>query len=339
MSRINARTPWINLGLVVFATLFSLALVETASRFIYPVSAGSRLTTGDGRNLTSWNEPGTTYRQVASEYNAITTISSKGYRVPDVAGNPDIVFIGDSYTFGVGLNDEETFPFQYASAKKAACANLALPGSGTGEEVDRLEKALSDWGWRPRHVKLFMFAMTTSIAGGNDIIDNLEYGAGNASEQRRQKPVEGKSALWSGIYNMLRFQVLASSNLARILKFHIGTQVRSIVTHGIDTQTLTKSLDVTRRQLMRLQTLSQTHGFTYEIFLIHPVQDIVRGTASQTHQALQSISPAPIQGTAQLFIKNPASYYYAYDGHLNPRGSMAIARFLISREKSDPHKK
>lgn len=327
------------MGIVVFATLLSLAVVEMASRFAYPVSAGPRLTTGDGRNLTSWNEPGQTYRQVASEYDAVTTISNKGYRVPEVAGNPDIVFIGDSYAFGVGLNDEETFPFQYAAAKKAACANLALPGSGTGEEVDRLEKALFDWDWRPRHVKLFMFAMTTSIAGGNDIIDNLEYGEKNTSEQRQQTPAEGQSNLWSRIYNILRFQVLTSLNLARILKFHFGTQVRSIVTHGIDSQTLTKSLDVTRRQLLRLQTLSQTHGFTYEIFLIHPVQDIVRGTAPQTHRVLQSISPVQIEGTAQLFTKNPASYYYAYDGHLNARGSAAIARFLISREKSDPHKK
>ncbi len=111
--------------------------------------------------------------------------------------------------------------------------------------------------------------------------------------------------------------------------------MRSVVTLSIDIQLLKHSLEVTRRLLLRLQTLSQEYGFTYEIFLIHPVQDIIMGTADQTHQALQSVSPVPIWETAQLFAENPVSYYYAYDGHLNVRGSAAIAQFLFSRENKN----
>jgi hypothetical protein len=327
------RTPWVNLGLLVCATAFSLALMEITSRFVYPVSAGPEFITPDGSGLASWNDPGRTYRQVSREYDAITTITSKGYRIPEVRGNPTVIFIGDSYTFGVGLSDKETFPFQYALSKKETCANLALPGWGTGEAIDRLEEALSDWGWRPRHVMLFMFAMTTSMAGGNDIVDNLAYRGKDRSDRLQKTVAQRQSTLWSKIYNYLRFQVLSFSNLARILKFHLGSQVRSVVTLRIDEQQLKQSLEMTRRQLLRLQYLSNVHGFSYEIFLIHPVQDIMRGTADHTHQALQRISPVPIRDTAQLFLKNPAAYYYAYDGHLNANGSAAIAKFLLSGKK------
>lgn len=327
------RTPWINFGLLLCATAFSLALMEMTSRFVYPISAGPKFITSDGRELNSWNEPGRTYRQVSSEYNAITNITGKGYRIPEVQGNPDVIFIGDSCTFGVGLGDKETFPFQYALSKKVTCANLASPDWGTGEEIDRLEEALSDWGWRPRHVMLFMFAMTTSMAGGNDIVDNLAYGRKDRSDRLLKRVAQKQSTLWGNIYNYLRYQVLFSSNLARILKFHLGSQVRSAVSLRIDEQPLKQSLELTRRQLLRLQHLSDVYGFSYEIFLIHPVQDIVRGTADHTQQALQSISPVPIWDTAHLFSKNPTDYYYAYDGHPNARGSAAIAQFLLSRNK------
>jgi hypothetical protein len=310
-----------------------LAFIEIASRFVYPVSAGPKFITSDGGDLASWKEPGRTYRQVSSEYDAITTITSKGYRIPEVQGNPDVIFIGDSYTFGVGLGDKETFPFQYALSKKVTCANLATPGWGTGEEIDRLEEALSDWGWRPRHVMLFMFAMTTSMAGGNDIVDNLAYGGSDKSSGQQETVTQRQSTLWSVLYDYTRFQVLSFSNLARILKFHLGSQVRSVVTLGIDEQQLKQSLDLTRRQLLRLQQLSDLYSFSYEIFLIHPLQDIVRGTADHTYQALQRISPVPIWDTAQFFLKNPVVYYYPYDGHLNVHGSAAILQFLLSRNK------
>ncbi len=178
------RPTWINLGLLVCSTALSLVLLETVSRFVYSVSAGPQFITSNGSKLKSWTEPGQTYRQVSIEYDAVTNITMKGYRIPEVRGNPEVIFIGDSYTFGVGLSDNETFPFQYGLSRSVSIANLAQPGWGTGEEIDRLEQVLADWGWRPRCVKLFMFAMTTSVAGGNDIVDNLAYNKDQALRER-----------------------------------------------------------------------------------------------------------------------------------------------------------
>ncbi|MFZ3047998.1 MAG: hypothetical protein WA151_18950, partial [Desulfatirhabdiaceae bacterium] len=178
-----------------------------------------------------------------------------------------------------------------------------------------------------------IFAMTTSNAGGNDIVDNLEYS--NVSDLTRLQHPELKQnkSIGTRIYNYCRGEILQASNLARILKFHAGSQVRSVVTLQIDPQRLQQSLKVTRHQLLRLQHLSLKFNFTCDLFLIHPIQDIIRNTAEHTHQTLQEISPFPILDTAPVFSINPSFYYYAYDGHLNAYGSAAIAQFMVSLEK------
>ena len=107
----------------------------------------------------------------SNEYNAIPTITNKGHRVPGVEGNPDVVFPGDSFTYGYGLSDEQTFASLYCKRLNLECVNLGIPGSGTLRQVERLEQYLDRYGWRPREVKLFFFGMSSSSAG-NDFVDN-----------------------------------------------------------------------------------------------------------------------------------------------------------------------
>ena len=54
-------------------------------------------------------------------------------------------------------------------------------------------------------------------------------------------------------------------------------------------------LTATGLQLTRLQALARRYGFAYEIYLIHPVQDIVRGTHEETPGATLRDIPGPDQ--------------------------------------------
>ena len=103
----------------------------------------------------------------------MTTITAGGYRAPEARRNPAFVFIGDSFTFGQGLSDAETFPAIFCRALAASCANLGVPGASTTSAIDRLEHYLSEEQWRPHHVLLFMLAMTEFMGEGNDLYDNL----------------------------------------------------------------------------------------------------------------------------------------------------------------------
>jgi len=117
--------------------------------------------------------PGTTFRLKTIDYDAVTTITDKGYRVPEVKGNPDIIFLGDSFTYGVGLNNEETFVYIFCKKMNISCANLGMSGSGTISQLNRLERFLKQYNWRPKEVKLFIFAMTDFLSHGNDLSDIL----------------------------------------------------------------------------------------------------------------------------------------------------------------------
>ena len=89
----------------------------------------------------------------------------------------------------------------------------------------------------------------------------------------------------------------------------------------------------TEANLERLDALSKRIGFDYTVHLIVPVQDLILGSEGKTQETLQRVSPRPVVPTAQVFTGRPQDYYYAFDGHINAKGSRLIGEFLIERER------
>ena len=326
----------IRAGLVLASLLFAVLVAEGLSRIFVPISDLRENIGLDGERIRDFTEPGAVYRQVSNEYDALTTISARGHRIPEVQGNPDIVFIGDSFTFGYGLADDETFVSIYCRERGLSCANLGLPGSGTLRQVERLEEFLLRWNWRPREVRLFFFAMSGSFSAGNDFVDNYsrelrmrQAAAGVAPGPGGPAPREaGTGERLIGLQSFL----LRHSNLLRLLKFYAGPLIKSLIVAEPGGERMDIALDGTRGALARLDELSRREGFAYEIFLIVPVQDILRGTHAETPATLNGVAPKPAIPTAQLFAETPARFYFPFDGHLNPDGNRRLAEFLVSRD-------
>ena len=78
-------------------------------------------------------------------------VASRGERSPD---QPDILILGDSFTWGHGVEGDETFALKTISALGASGANLALAGYGTTQSLQMLR--------RNRHLapKLIIFPLT-----------------------------------------------------------------------------------------------------------------------------------------------------------------------------------
>ena len=129
--------------------------------------------------------------------------------------------------------------------------------------------------------------------------------------------------------------LLRHSNLMRLLKFYAGPLVKSLIIAEPGEQRMAIALDATRSALARLDALSRERGFEYSIYLIVPVNDILRGTQDQTLATLNGVAPKPAIATAQLYGDSPAQYYYAFDGHLNPEGNRLLADFLVARDGAD----
>lgn len=327
----------IRAGLMLASLLFAVLVAEGLSRVFVPLSDLRENIALDGTRIEDYLQPGAVYRQVSNEYDALTTITDKGHRVPEVDGNPDIVFVGDSFTYGYGLADDETFVSIYCSERGLRCANLGQPGSGTLRQVERLEEFLLRWNWKPREVRLFFFGMSGSFSAGNDFVDNYgrelrmrQAAAGIAAAPGASTPREaGAAERLIGLQSFL----LRHSNLLRLLKFHAGPMLKSLIIAEPGDERMAIALAGTRAALARLDELSHREGFTYEIYLIVPVHDILRGTHGETLATLDGVAPMPAIPTAQVFADAPADYYYAFDGHLNAAGNRRLAQFLLSRDR------
>ena len=127
--------------------------------------------------------------------------------------------------------------------------------------------------------------------------------------------------------------VLGRSNLMRLAKFYWGPMLKSLVVADPGEERLAQALRFTAANLARLDAMSRRRGFSYRIYLIVPVQDVIRGSYPATLDALNGVAPKPVISTAHLFVENPASYYYAYDGHINTKGSQRIGEFLVEQER------
>ena len=327
----------INISLFFISLTISLIAAEYTSRFILPISPGAQNITIDGQVIENILKPGAKYYQSSTEYHAFTSITGKGYRVPE-SKDPIIIFLGDSFTFGQGLSDQETFVYIYFRAMNVPCANLAIPGSGTKMQLDKLESCLINYNWHPKQIKLFFMGMTKSFLAGNDFADNLYSHQQNCIKMNEElnKPFPNREKMSKGwISNILKHRksLLKCSNLLRIIKFYLGPELRSKIQPSLKDSALNLALHITAAQLKRLNQMSRKYDFDYVIYLLHPMQDIINETYHDTYLALNEISPKQIKETAHLFKEKTTTYYYKYDGHLNAKGSSTIANWLIEIDK------
>lgn len=347
----------LRLIMVAVSLLVGLTGAELAVRIIHPISDGRDNVTMDGVPITAWFDPGSVYRQVSNEYDVRTTITNQGHRVPGTDGNPDVVFIGDSFTYGWGIEDADTFVSIYCARTGRACVNLGAPGTGTAKQLNRLEEFLDKYQWRPKEVRLVFFGMSGAWSAGNDFVDNYDErgiveAAGGTDDHAAVVHAQGASMVppaaapsprtpaasprigFAERLIGLQSLILGRSNLVRLAKFYWGPMLKSLIVADPGQERLKQALYYTGENLKRLDRISRARGFTYSIYLIVPVQDIIRDGYPQTLQALNRVSPKPAVSTAHLFVDNPTSYYYSYDGHINARGSRRIGEFLVGLEQA-----
>ncbi len=73
-----------------------------------------------------------------------------GFRAPGPEGPLSVVCLGDSCTFGLGVEDGETFPARLAAATGLGVLNAGIPGYSAYQGRRLLEERIASW--RPREV-------------------------------------------------------------------------------------------------------------------------------------------------------------------------------------------
>jgi len=108
------------------------------------------------------------------DYDVSYTINKQGFRGREVARNgPSYAVIGDSFTFGIGVEDEETFVSlldknshdKDGAGFGASFVNYSVPGYSTDQQLLSIKKLLAR-GDIKNNVLLVLYL-------GNDIFDNM----------------------------------------------------------------------------------------------------------------------------------------------------------------------
>jgi hypothetical protein len=148
-------------AVVLGAILIALAAAELGARAFAPEWLRARMhEVAVGRALASWGSdegwpierdrgrpvrfvPGSRFIVRHDEYVHTVQIDELGGRAPgrpDTSGRPIVPVFGDSFAFGLGVRDEDTFVSLVDASVSVRLVNFGMPGSALSDQLDVLDR-------------------------------------------------------------------------------------------------------------------------------------------------------------------------------------------------------
>jgi lysophospholipase L1-like esterase len=338
------------LGLAVGATLVAAATCEVAARVIFPAPPNPTRQPQIQYRV----DPEIRYTPLPNQRGWIddgfVTTNSLGFRGPEPAvPKPPhrfrIVAIGDSVTFGFGVNDGETFCAQTEALLRERMpgvdldvVNIAVPGFDTRQEVVLLRRNVSRLA--PNLVLVGLYS--------NDIPDALEDGTGGttvatprADSNQNLRMNAAPTSWWDiqlrksrAVYTIGR----ALKRVARKGEWGMSRFTMEVdILEGRNSAQLDEAWSRVARQFDDLRSLAVMHGFAVGVVVLPPreqvlglypharYQDRVRSMAESV--GFFTIDPLPV------FAASPERkdrLYVAYDrNHPSGEGHRLIAQAIV----------
>lgn len=276
-------------------------------------------------------QPRLDVRHIAAEFNARIRTGNLGYRrMSNESRTPDYLFLGDSFTFGHGVSDDEVFAEIMCRKRNAACLNLGRSGTNTFDQVRTLRRGIEMHQLRPTTVVLTMLTACWLGVAGNDLGDNLAFqrnakrtAAGRVPVVRASLGPSLADAMrtlqgWLGRFEITkRVMIVASSSLKRGV--YSCSQASEV----------DEASNATAIALDELAQLAGQHGFQVNVVTIHPYQDL--GGGFRVAEAAVSRALPKGAGCVATGSKFGREHYYQYDGHFNASGHANLAAILDAK--------
>ena len=315
----------------ILSSVFILFMLEAFSRILKPISPVVKKIDQKGNELKIiYNEKNSFYIQKSSEFEVKTKINKHGNRiVPSTRNdkNKKIIFLGDSFTFGVGLNDRQSIPNQVCLQTEAECINLGWPGSGAIYHFDYFSRYLKDNKLSKENYLIHLILVSTNDAfAGNDITDTkLEYLI------KEGKFNKNNNYSKSYLIDFLRY-LSQKSNLVRILRINFGASFRKIAFAGSDN--ISKlDIELFSNYLIKINSQAKKNLINYYPILISPYSELAGNKFYKTKKDLEQFLDFKIY-VPDYNIKDKSNLFYKLDGHFNEKGATLISNYIIELVKN-----
>lgn len=310
-------------------------------------------------------KPGQTFKVNYYEYH--TTVHTDAWGGRSVGGDPKskkilVPFIGDSFAFGLGVEDQQTFVSLLGHNAKWHPLNLGVPGSALPNQLDMIEMRHQELN-SPR---LYVFTFFT----GNDVTDIMKYygfksdtASEDAKRPRRIDLISGNRFL-ARSYLLQFIELLTTTsedktpesdrraghkswNFRTPSGKRIGSSIYLMMSGSKGYRKIADGY--LKVALDRLTQISKNMRFT-PFFVIIPEKHQVETTlfdSQARHYGLRKEEldrelPGKIFGSLLSEKKieyidilpclmNRGGLYYRYDDHLTPAGHAAVANCIDAR--------
>lgn len=283
------------------------------------------------------------------EYEHSATIDEFGGRsTPYSSDDADnIAFMGDSFTFGVGVQDFQTFVALISEQSNFRVLNLGVPGSALPNQLDIIEAPHSELG----NPKAYVFCMFM----GNDLADIRKRYERSTALKTDDVTQSDKGPLWrinNYIFHHAIFkriyaiQFIRQKLLIIVNSGEVGRINPVFEAMRTDTQYLEESVNYLREELKRLVEISHRLNFAYAIVLIPDVYQVSRkrfelkaeyygliAGALEPRRVSRKISAAMTDFEISFVdisecisrSESPDKLYYVQDNHFTAKGHRMAA--------------
>lgn len=265
-------------------------------------------------------KPNTFCVQENPEFKDTLAMNSLGLRDDENSLHvPEIICLGDSYTMGWGVKQEETFPQQLEKMTGMKVLNAGISSYGTARELMLLKRLDTS------NLKYIILQYCV-----NDIKENERFLENNFQlpiSTREQYEESVNKHKWATKYYPFKkiltlVRIILKDKKDLILKNrHSAEQAEVLKNYNNDTSYVTKAA-------IEFSDIISSAEIDVPILVV----DVNRYPHFDHHfiEKARQLAPSNIQ-FIDISVLNNAVYYYPLDGHLNSKGHEELGKILADR--------
>lgn len=341
--------------ILLCAPILILFFLEIATRIVFPqVRPRISVKKESPRNIEkkiSFSQPLFEGTLTTSEYTMQIKTNSDGFRGGEHAlvkpeGVYRILVVGDSFTFGWGVEAEQAYPAllqkllnerKSAEGLKYEVFNLGLPSIGTLQELEIIKYGIN---YRPDLILLGLLAEDRwNLSDGNDLCDNYKHKKFSLGKPVTISP-SSLSARTKGqiiIYlNQLHRFLARNSQLYYLVMKQQGSFMRKNLIRlrtGQNRNFLDAGWRITEEAVKEADTLTQKAGARFVLLRIPFLFDAYNDHDDRASQILEKFS----RNNSILFLdlltvlreNKDQDLYYPADGHMKAKSHALMAGGIL----------